>query len=169
MLPQPLLDVNVATYGHRGMLGIDTDIYNNDSLSGDKISNERDQISEITSSNNTENKYIFLFFTAAQKEDGEDIAHGKQPLGNVVYRYRYEFKNNELINPKLLLNLPSSPEAIRNGGRKILFNSNDKNLYVTIGGVGVDTHETKTQNFKNGKNQMEQVAYLLLTRMEDLQ
>jgi aldose sugar dehydrogenase len=150
MLQHPLLDVNVATYGHRGMLGIDTDIHSNDTLGGYKIGHERSQISDIPPLNNSdiENKYIFLFYTAAQKEDSEDITQGKQPLGNVVYRY--EFVNNELINPKLLLNLPASPGAIGNGG-KILFNPNDKNLYVTIGGVGVDAYKTKTQNFNNGK------------------
>jgi aldose sugar dehydrogenase len=150
MLQQPLLDVNVATYGHRGMLGIDSDVYSNATSRRDKIGNEGSQISNIPPSNNTdiESKYIFLFYTAAQKEDSEDTVQGKQPLGNVVYRY--EFVNNELINSKLLLNLPASPGTIGNGG-KILFNPNDKNLYVTIGGVGVDTHKTKTQNFKNGK------------------
>jgi glucose/arabinose dehydrogenase len=70
------------------------------------------------------------------------------PLGNVVYRY--EFVDNKLINSKLLLDLPATPGAIGNGG-KILINPNDKNLYITIGGVGVDDHRTKAQNVKNGK------------------
>jgi aldose sugar dehydrogenase len=64
--------------------------------------------------------------------------------------YRYEFVDNKLINPKLLLDLPSTPGAIGNGG-KILVNPEDKNLYITIGGVGVDAHKTKAQNVKNGE------------------
>ena len=54
-----------------------------------------------------------------------------------------------LIEPKLLLKLPSTPGAIGNGG-KILVNPYDNNLYITIGGVGVDGHETKAQNVMNG-------------------
>ena len=65
--------------------------------------------------------------------------------------YRYEFVNNNsrLINPKLLLDLPATPGAIGNGG-KILVDPKDKNLYVTIGGVGEDDHKTKAQNVNNG-------------------
>jgi len=83
--------------------------------------------------------YVFLFYTAAQQ--------GGLPLGNVVYRY--ELVNNKLTNPTLLLDLPATPGAIGNGG-KILINPSDKNLYITIGGVGVDAHRTKAQNVKNG-------------------
>ena len=61
-----------------------------------------------------------------------------------------------MINPKLLLDLPSIPGAIGNGG-KILVNpydgDDDNNnifLYITIGGVGIDGHKTKAQNVKNG-------------------
>lgn len=54
-----------------------------------------------------------------------------------------------MINPKLLLDLPATPGAIGNGD-KILVNPKDKNLYITIGGVGVDDHKTKAQNLKIG-------------------
>lgn len=150
MLQEPLLDVNVATYGHRGMLGIAVS-NNNNTLGVDKNSNRNNNSSSIiSSSNNNDNavsKYVFLYYTASQREDDEDIIQGKQPLGNVVYRY--EFVNNKLINPKLLLDLPATPGAIGNGG-KILVGPKDKNLYVTIGGVGEDGHKTKAQNVRNG-------------------
>ena len=55
-----------------------------------------------------------------------------------------------MINPKLLLALPATPGAIGNGG-KILVDPKDKNLYLTIGGVGIDDHRTKAQNVKNGE------------------
>jgi aldose sugar dehydrogenase len=144
MLQEPLLDVNVATFGHRGMLGIAVSD-NNSTLGGDSNRN-----SSILYANNNDNlvpKYVFLYYTASQKEDGEDVIQGKQPLGNVVYRY--EFVNNKLINPKLLLDLPATPGAIGNGG-KILVGPKDKNLYISIGGVGEDGHKTKAQNVKNG-------------------
>jgi aldose sugar dehydrogenase len=144
MLQEPLLDVNVATFGHRGMLGIAVSD-NNSTLGGD--SNRNSSISYANNNDNLVPKYVFLYYTASQKEDGEDVIQGKQPLGNVVYRY--EFVNNKLINPKLLLDLPATPGAIGNGG-KILVGPKDKNLYISIGGVGEDGHKTKAQNVKNG-------------------
>jgi hypothetical protein len=56
-----------------------------------------------------------LYYTAIEGKDGEDITQNKQPLGNVVYRYR--FIDNKLIEPKLLLKLPAIPGAIGNGGK----------------------------------------------------
>src|SRR5919106_6606879 len=113
LLQDPLLDVNVATQGHRGMLGIavSSSISSSPPPSLDhEISN-----SSIHASNTNSTKYVFLYYTATATSDGEDISEGKQPLGNVVYRY--EFVNNKLINPKLLLDLPATPEAIGNGAK----------------------------------------------------
>ena len=151
MLQKPLLDVNVATYGHRGMLGIAISNNNSNTFGNDKIgTNNNNGSSGISSPNNANiiSKYVFVYHTAAQREDGEDITQGKQPIGNVVYRY--EFVDSKLINPKLLLDLPATPGAIGNGG-KILVDLKDKNLYLTIGGVGIDDHRTKAQNVKNGE------------------
>ena len=151
MLQKPLLDVNVANYGHRGMLGIAVSNKDTDNILGnDKISIKNYGSAGILTPNNAKVLpiYVFVYYTVAQKEDGEDITKDKQPLGNVVYRY--EFVDNKLINSKLLLDLPATPGAIGNGG-KILVNPNDKNLYITIGGVGVDDHRTKAQNVKNGE------------------
>src|SRR5215208_5288716 len=146
MLQDPLLDVNVATFGHRGMLGIAVSD-NNSTLGGDKNSNHSSSISSSNNNDNFVSKYVFLYYTASQKEDGEDVIQGKQPLGNIVYRY--EFVNNKLVNPKLLLVLPATPGAIGNGG-KILVGPKDNNLYITIGGVGIDGHKTKAQNVRDG-------------------
>jgi aldose sugar dehydrogenase len=65
--------------------------------------------------------------------------------------FRYTFTNDMLIDPKLLLNLPASPGTIGNGG-KLLINPYDNNLYVTIGGVGINGHETKAQNVQSGED-----------------
>ena len=129
MLQKPLLDVNVATYGHREMLGIAISNINSNNFGNDKIgTNNNNGSSGISSSNNANiiSKYVFVYCIAAHREDGEDITQGKQPIGNVVYRY--EFVDNKLINPKLLLALPATPGAIGNGG-KILVDPKDKNLY----------------------------------------
>jgi aldose sugar dehydrogenase len=155
MMKEPLLDVNVATFGHRGMLGI--------AISNVSFSPSSTSPSELPNqilTNNTDDesiktfspdiksaKYVFLYYTAIQGKDGEDTSQGKQPLGNVVYRYK--LVDNMLIEPKLLLNLPATPGAIGNGG-KILVNPYNNYLYVTVGGVGINGHETEAQNVKNG-------------------
>ncbi len=156
MVKEPILDVTVASQGHRGLLGIA--VSNNTSsfaLSPESINNNtQSQHNDIT-------KYVLLYYTAAATTDGEDITEGKQPLGNMVYRY--EFVNNKLINPKLLLNLPAAPGSIGNGG-KILLNPDDENLYITIGGIGIDGHKTKAQNIQGGKDPDGTSGILVITR-----
>ena len=71
ILPQPLLDVNVATYGHRGMLGIAVDSH--PPLPQSKHGN-------VNGSNNTAT-YVFLYYTEAPTKDGDDITEGKQTSG----------------------------------------------------------------------------------------
>ena len=85
---EPLLDVDVATQGERGMLGI--------------------ALSENKNENAT---FIFLFFTQSRNNEGKDICpkdvdvfpycrSGYDPLGNMVYRYQLDDKKR-LVNPKL--------------------------------------------------------------------
>src|SRR5215204_5130425 len=154
MLQEPLLDVNVATYGHRGMLGIAvsniTTSSSTSSPSSSYVLDGKTMTSTSTNTNTNSTKYVFLYYTAAQMQDGEDITQGKQPLGNVVYRYELANNNSRLINPKLLLDLPATPGSIGNGG-KVLVNPYDNNLYITIGGVDIEGHKTKAQNVKNGR------------------
>jgi aldose sugar dehydrogenase len=92
MLPEPLLDVNVATELERGMLGI--------------------AVPEGLHTNTT--KYVFLYYTEAESADAEDALDGKTPLGNRLYRY--ELVDGKLINPKLLIDLPSKERKFHNGG-----------------------------------------------------
>jgi aldose sugar dehydrogenase len=151
MLPEPLLDVNVATFGHRGLLGIAVSNITSASLpstSGQYLTNKaKNDNNKTPVPHSSPTKYVFLYYTAIEGKDGDDVVRGKQPLGNVVYRY--ELADNRLIKPKLLLSLPATPGAIGNGG-KILVNPYDNNLYITIGGVGIDGHKTKAQNVRNG-------------------
>ena len=104
-LQQPLLNTSVATYGHRGMLGI-------------AVASHSSPLQTIANSHgnrNTITTYVFLYYTQARTHTADDITEGKQPLGNRVYRY--ELIDNKLVNPKLLLNLPATPGAIGNGGK----------------------------------------------------
>ncbi|HKQ22479.1 MAG TPA: PQQ-dependent sugar dehydrogenase [Nitrososphaeraceae archaeon] len=121
LLKEPLLDVNVANKNERGMLGIAT------------ATNEEKDVT-----------YVFLYYTEAKTKDGEDFIEGNEPLGNRLYRY--ELIDNHLVNPKLLLDLPASPN--RHHGGPILIGP-DKNVYLAIGDIG---QETKTQNFEKGAN-----------------
>jgi len=68
-LKQALFNVSVATYGHRGMLGIAVA-----------------PLSTIHGNRNA-TTYVFLYYTQAQTRTGDDITEGKQPLGNRLYRY----------------------------------------------------------------------------------
>jgi aldose sugar dehydrogenase len=92
MKQEPLLDVNVATVGYRGMLGIDT-------LSG------KDNVT-----------YVFLYYTESIRNDGDDETGraGLEPAGNRLYRY--QLGDGKLINPKLLLDLPVKPGPRHTGG-----------------------------------------------------
>src|SRR5437870_1776419 len=132
-LQQPLLNASVATYAHRGMLGI-------------AVASHPSSMPATSANNGNRTTYVFLYYTQAQTHTGDDITEGKQPVGNVVYRY--ELIDNKLVNPKLLLDLPATPGAIGNGGKVIV--GPDNNVYANIGDVGINGHNTKAQNIQNG-------------------
>jgi aldose sugar dehydrogenase len=96
-----------------------------------------------------------LYYTEPYREDGNDTCStpdhcepGNDPLGNRLYRY--ELKDNKLLYPKLLLDLPATPGPTNNGGAIRL--GPDNNLYIPIGDVhGQESGQvTKAQNFENG-------------------
>jgi len=116
---KPLLDLAVAKSS--GLLGIAT---------------QNNLTTRETSSKNG-SAYVFLYFTAAHKDDGEGI-------GNRLYRY--ELVDNRLVNPKLLLNLPAG--SLHNGGQILI--GPDKYLYVIIGElmdrIGLTNEKSKALN-----------------------
>ena len=87
--------------------------------------------------------YVFLYYTEA----GGGVDNS---IGNRLYRY--ELANNQLINPKLLLDLPaipSNPNSVRfehNGGKLVV--GPDSNVYLIIGDVG--GHMTQSENAIGG-------------------
>jgi glucose/arabinose dehydrogenase len=90
------------------------------------------------------NTFVFLYFT--ESSTGSD---GGDPIGNRLYRF--ELVNNHLVNPKLLLDLPSGPGSKDNGGPVLI--GPDNNVYSVIGQVAGDNengHQTQAQNFENG-------------------
>src|SRR5215216_2313416 len=83
--------------------------------------------------------YVFLYFTEAAESGNSE------PIGNRLYRY--EWINNQLVNPILLLDLPATPGPRHNGG--VVRIGPDNNVYVIIGDV--DGHETLAQNQESGE------------------
>jgi aldose sugar dehydrogenase len=119
MLPTPVLTVNVATEVERCMCGI------------------------AVSKSDSGTIYVFLYFTEAGGSGVSDFS--SEPVGNRLYRY--EWINNQLANPKLLLDLPATPGPRHNGG--VVKIGPDNNVYVIIGDV--DGHETQAQNKESGE------------------
>lgn len=127
MLPEPLLDVNVAGFIERCMCGI--------------------AVSRATPGHT----YVFLFYTEAQTADRDDMtANPIAPLGNRLYRY--ELVDNKLLNPKMVLDLPADPGPRHNGGEVLI--GPDNNLYISVGDVDGafkgEQWQTLTLNYQDG-------------------
>ena len=125
MLPLPLLNVNLATEGGRGMLGINVARYEK----GDPT-------------------YVFLYFIELSGEKDHDAE-----TGGKARLYRYELKDDKLTNPILLIDasgargvgsIGSESAGFENGG-KILIGP-DQNIYLVVGQFR-DRH-TATMNIK---------------------
>jgi aldose sugar dehydrogenase len=124
VMPQPVLDVPVASAIERGLLGI-------------AISKQPDG-----------KTYVFLSYTeSGDGVDKSDVDALVDPLGNRLYRY--EFVDGRLINPVLLFDLTAIPPNDRgehNGGKIRI--GPDNNVYYMIGEVG--GHRTQAQNIFDG-------------------
>jgi aldose sugar dehydrogenase len=130
MLPEPVLDVEVANLVERGMLGIAV---------------ARDQ------------NHVFLYFTESAN-DGNDAEWGAAPLGNRLYRY--EFVNDKLTNPKLLLDFDATRGASHNGGKVLI--GPDNNIYLIVGDMA--GHKTMTQNYQNSSELSESSIIFRITQ-----
>jgi glucose/arabinose dehydrogenase len=118
LLEKPLLNVNVANEGERGMLGIA--IAEKDTSNG-----EDDNDNPIT--------YVYLYYTeSADQDEGDDI--NSETIRNRLYRYELDQDRQELVNPRLLLDLPAIPGPTHNGGKIAI--GPDNNVYLTVGDVG---------------------------------
>jgi len=97
-------------------------------------------IAKNTNSDGSRN--VFLYYT--ETDDGGSPR-------NHLYRYELTSDNSQLLNPKLLLDLPaissSTGENNNHNGGKVLIGP-DNNVYTVIGDVG--GHQGQAQNVKNG-------------------
>src|SRR5712691_4224026 len=120
----PLLHVDVATpFLEWGLLGI----------------------AVSKGSNANEPRNVFIYYT----EFGGKLGVA---AGNRLYRYELTADNGQLINPKLLLDLPANTpnplaENNHNGGKVLI--GPDNNIYTVIGDVG--SHRGQAQNVEKGK------------------
>jgi aldose sugar dehydrogenase len=128
--PEPLLDVAVA---------------NNNGT------NERGMLGMAVAEQNETTTYVFLYYTeSGGGQDGDDSA-GVVPAGNRLYRYELVENGDsaELINPKLLLDLPARPGPRYNGGPLLVSqNQNGTVVYLLIGDL--DHRESQTENYEDG-------------------
>jgi aldose sugar dehydrogenase len=124
ILKTPLLHVNVATpFLEWGLLGI----------------------AVAKGSNANEPRNVFLYYTESGGKVGVAAANG-------LYRYELTNDNTQLINPKLLLDLPANtpnppPAENNHNGGKVLIGP-DNNVYIVIGDVG--GHQGQAQNVEKG-------------------
>ena len=138
--PEPVLDVSIANVKERGMLGIAAAV--NSNRNGNAPTNTIGPT------------YVFLYYTeSSSTTDGDDADSEENVLGSRLYRY--ELIDNQLVNPKLLLDLPAHPppdrvEASRDHyGGKVLIGPADNYVYVGIGNVVV--HKGQAQNYVDGE------------------
>jgi aldose sugar dehydrogenase len=122
------LDVPVSKGFYQGLLGI-----------------------AITRSTPTNRTFVFLYYTEVSPNNttnSYELKPHTSILGNRVYRY--ELKDDKLIDPKLLLNLPANAQE-NNGGYITI--GPDNNLYILVGEVNDEWnetgHQTLTLNFVN--------------------
>lgn len=127
----PVLDTNVANKFDRGILGIAVSRIPREGIENKNI-------------------YVFIYLTESQKEGSDNCLSwkscliGSDPEGNRIYRYRWDGQN--LIEPKLLLDLPAIPGPAHNGGALLL--GPDNNVYLIMGDLRLPNKIS--QNMKDG-------------------
>ena len=123
ILPEPVLDVNVASESERGLLGIA--VLNKNDLNLNSADTNNENLKEEDILDNDEDIQVFLFYTETDGVDKGEI------LGNRLYKY--DFIDGKLVNPTLLLDLPFLPGPSHNGG--VLDIGPDNNLYLVVGDI----------------------------------
>ncbi|HET9807529.1 MAG TPA: PQQ-dependent sugar dehydrogenase [Nitrososphaeraceae archaeon] len=131
LIEKPLLHVNTNIKDERGLLGIAVskkkDFYDNTFF--------------IENKKLTHN--VFLYYIECKEKNLN--------CENRIYKYDLDNQKNVLVNPKLLVGIPSFPDPSHIGG--IIDIGPDENLYVTVGNfqntIPSVVYKTPTQNYEN--------------------
>ncbi len=123
MVSEPLLRVNVSTAGEQGLVG------------------------SAIGLNSTGNMKVFLYYTDISDPlvDINNNLENKKIIENKLYSYDYV--EGKLVNPKLLLKIPTYDYPQHIGGKIVI--GPDNNLYVTIGDLFYEENAV-TQNYEEG-------------------
>ena len=153
-----LLDANVATDYERGMIGI--------AIAKNYNGNEN--------RNNLSSVYVFLFYTESNQDSNDDCPYPNycRDVGSPAVNrlYRYELLNNRLVNPKLILNLSSTPMPVHIGGAILIGPENHVYLITGDGSFGNTTLAdqrilyTKSSNAPNGSEPIGRGGILRITQ-----
>src|SRR5215210_3191048 len=134
LVEKPLLHVNTSIKDERGLLGI-------------AVSEKKEIFYENTFliENKKLTHNVFLYYIECKKKNLD--------CENRIYKYDLDNQRNELVNPKLLVGIPSFPDPSHIGG--ILNIGPDENLYFTVGNfqntIPSKIYKTKTQNVEDGE------------------
>jgi glucose/arabinose dehydrogenase len=120
LIEEPILNLNVSSEIDRGLLGISALQYGQGK------------------------KYVFLYFSEMSNTNGNKSEEREVEVANRLYRY--EFINGKLAHPKLLLELPATPN--RHPGGQLLIGP-DRNIYLTVGDLNQNT--TAQNNHTGGQ------------------
>jgi len=123
----PLIDVNVSSKNERGLLGV------------------------IALESKNGSKNVYLYYTEANVTSDncpnpDNCPAGIEPKGNGLYKYKLLQDRTQLINPKLLLEIPAVPGPAHNGGKMTVGPDND--IFLVVGDLM--GHTTKAQNYEDG-------------------
>jgi len=162
VLPHPLLHVIVVKDGERGMLGIAvarnqtkhvTNVFlyytapvgtKTTTTTPPSIATTTVTKTTATPSNTTTTAVTRTTKTTTVATTSNTTTVDTKTTRNLLYRY--DLVNNELVNPRLLLDLPGLPGPVHNGGKVLV--GPDGNLYLIIGDV--QGHKTQAENVRNG-------------------
>jgi glucose/arabinose dehydrogenase len=132
LIEKPLLHVDTNIKDERGLLGI--------AVSKKKLSDYPFLLENKKLTHN-----VFLYYVECNKKSLD--------CENIIYKYDLDNERNKLVNPKLLVGLPSFPDPSHLGG--IMDIGPDNNLYFTVGNfqntIPSIIYKTKTQNFEDGE------------------
>ncbi len=106
---------------------------------------------DIDSQNATNSKYVFLYLTAAGKNN--------IPVVNKVVKYKWDGRN--LANPQIMLELPATPGPNHPGGKLVL--DAEGNLYTVIGDLN---NEGILQNIEDSKKLSDSSVILKVNRID---